>query len=51
MRGRERDELPPRGERDGRDDRPLDADAGGALPRGKDKRVAARAKPQDAVGV
>ena len=51
VRGRERDELPPRGERDGRDDRPLDADAGGALPRGKDKRVAARAKPQDAVGV
>ena len=51
VRDRERDELPPRGERDGRDDRPLDADAGGALPRGKDKRVAARAKPQDAVGV
>ena len=51
VRDRERDELPPRGERDGRDDRPLDADAGGALPRGKDKRVAARAKPQEAVGV
>ena len=51
VRDRERDELPPRGERDGRDDRPLDADAGGALPRGKDKRVAAKAKPQEAVGV
>ena len=51
VRDRERDELPPRGERDGRDDRPLDADAGGALPRGKDKRVAAGAKPQEAVGV
>ena len=51
VRDRERDELPPRGERDGRDDRPLDADGSDALPRGKDKRVAARAKPQDAVGV
>ena len=51
VRDRERDELPPRGERDGRDDRPLDADGSGALPRGKDKRVAARAKPQEAVGV